>query len=346
VTVASSPPSPARVSARPRRLLRAVGVVAVAVVVALMAAWCAGAIYYSRPGGSRAGAVLAIAFVVATALAFLLLPERGRTLAGFLVAFVLVVIWWLSLPASNDRDWLPEVSVAPWASRDGDRITIHGVRNFDYRTETDFTPRWEDRTYDLRALDSGDLIAVYWAGKAIAHIMLSFGFGGRDYLAVSIETRKARGQSYSTLAGFFKQFELVYVAADERDVIRVRTTFRQPQEDVYVYRLQVPRENIRRVFLDYVKTMNEMRDTPRFYNTLTTNCTTTVLLHSHVNPGSPPLSWKILLPGYVPQYAYELGKLDTTRPFPELERRAWVNARAHAADGDSAFSQRIRDGAR
>jgi hypothetical protein len=337
-------PSPSRAGTLLRLFLRTLGVVAVAAVVALMAAWCAGAIYYSRPGGSRTGAVLAIAFVVATALAFLVFPKRKRTLAGFLVGFVLVVVWWLSLPASNDRDWLPEVSVTPWASRDGDRITIHGVRNFDYRTETDFTPRWEDRTYDLSTLDSGDLIAVYWAGKAIAHIMMSFGFGGRDYLAVSIETRKARGQSYSTIAGFFKQYELVYVVADERDVIRVRTTFRQPQEDVYVYRLRVPRENIHRVFLDYAKTMNEMRDHPRFYNTLTTNCTTTVLLHSHVNPDSPPLSWKILLSGYVPQHAYELGKLDTSLPFAELERRAWVNARAHAADRDPAFSQRIREG--
>jgi hypothetical protein len=336
--------SPSRVEGLVRLFLQTCGVVALAVVVALMAGWCAGAIYYSRPGGSRTGAVLGIAFALATALAFLLLPKRGRTLAGFLIAFVLVLAWWLSLPASNDRDWLSEVSVTPWATRDGDRITIHGVRNFDYRTETDFTPRWEDRTYDLRALDSGDLIAVYWGSKAIAHIMMSFGFGGQDYLAVSIETRKARGQGYSTIAGFFKQYELVYVAADERDVIRVRTTFRQPQEDVHLYRLQVPRENIRRVFLDYVKTMNDMRDHPRFYNTLTTNCTTTVLLHSRVNPESPPLSWKVLLSGYVPQHAYELGKLNTTLPFAELERRAWVNERAHAADRDPAFSQRIREG--
>jgi len=253
---------------------------------------------------------------------------------------------WLRLPASNDRDWLPEVAVTPGASGDGDLVTVRGVRNFDYRTETDFTPRWQDRTYDLRALDSGDLIAVYWAGKAIAHVMVSFGFAGRDYLAVSIETRKARGQTYSTIAGFFKQYELVYVAADERDVIRVRTTYRQPQEDVYVYRLQGSRENLRRVFLDYVKTMNDMRDHPQFYNTLTTNCTTTVLMHSHVNPESPPWSWKILLSGYLPQYVYELGKLGRTLPFAELERRAWVNQRAHAADRDPTFSQRIREAVR
>jgi hypothetical protein len=325
-----------------RLALRSLGIFVAALVVTVIAAWCAGALYYSRPGGSSTGAVLAVLFVVATALAFLLLPGRRRTLGGFLVAFGLVLAWWLWLPASNDRDWLPEVAVTPWASRDGDMITIHGVRNFDYRSETDFTPRWEDRTYDLRTLDSGDLIAVYWAGKAIAHIMVSFGFGGRDYLAVSIETRKARGQAYSTIAGFFKQYALVYVVADERDVIRVRTTYRQPQEDVYVYSLHGPRENLRRVFLDYVQTMNEMREHPRFYNTLTTNCTTTVLMHSHVNPESPPWSWKALLSGYLPQYIYELGKLDRTLPFEELERRAWVNARAHAADRDPAFSQRIR----
>jgi hypothetical protein len=234
------------------------------------------------------------------------------------------------------------VAVAPWVSQDGDLITIHGVRNFEYRTETDFTPRWEDRTYNLRDLDSADLIAVYWAGKAIAHIMVSFGFAGRDYVAVSIETRKARGQNYSTLAGIFKQYELVYIVGDERDLLGVRTSYRNPQEDVYVYRLQGPRENLRRFFLDYLKTMNEMRDHPQFYNTLTTNCTTSILLHTRVNQGAPPWSWKILLSGYVPQYVYELGRLDTSVPFAELERRARVNDRAHGAERDPAFSQRIR----
>jgi hypothetical protein len=324
--------------------LRGIGVVVVGLVVALMTAWAAGAIYYSDLPGSRLRAALALVFVAATALAFLLLPRRRRTLAGFLVAFALLVVWWLRIPASNDRDWQPDVAVTPWATVDGDLVTIHGVRYLDYRTETDFVPRWEDRTYDLRKLDSADLIAVYWAGKPIAHIMLSFGFEGKDYLAISIETRKERGESYSTIAGFFKQYELVYIVADERDLIRVRTNYRQPQEDVYVYRMRTPRANVRRVFLDYLKTMNELHERPSFYNTLTTNCTTGVLLHTRVNPETPPLSWKILLSGYVPDYAYELGRIDTTRPFPELERMSKVNERAHAADKDPAFSQRIREG--
>jgi hypothetical protein len=218
------------------------------------------------------------------------------------------------------------------------------VRNFSYRTETDFDPVWETRTYDLRELDSADLIAVYWAGKAIAHIMLSFGFAGRDYLAVSIETRKEKGEGYSTLAGFFRQYELYYVVADERDVVRVRTTYRKPQEDVYIYRVQGSRGNLRRVFLDYLNSINELHQRPRFYNTLLTNCTTSVWLHTRMNPESPPLSWKILLSGYVPDYLHDLGRLDTSMSFAELEKRSLVNARAHAAEKDPAFSQRIRDG--
>jgi hypothetical protein len=327
-----------------RRWARLVAAALIAVVVAVMTAWAAGAIYYGDFDGPRGRAAVALGFVVATVLAFALLPRRRRTLVGFLVVFAAVVVWWLRIPASNDRDWQPEVAVTPWAEIDGDRVTIHGVRNFDYRTETDFVPRWDDRTYDLRALDAVDLVAVYWAGPAIAHIFLSFGFGGRDYVAISIETRKEKGEAYSTIAGFFKQYELVYIVADERDVIRVRTTYRQPQEEVYVYRVRGPIANARRVFLDYVKGLNELKAHPRYYNTLTTNCTTGALMHTRVNPGSPPMSWKVLLSGYLPEYVYERGRLDTRRPFAELRRMSLVNKRAHAADTDPAFSQRIREG--
>ena len=329
---------------RGRRWPRLVTGVLVGVVVAVMSAWAAGAIYYGDFGGPRLRGALAAGLVLATALAFIVLPRRRRTLVGFLVVFAAVVAWWLRIPASNERQWQPDVSVTPWAEIDGNRVTVHGVRNFDYRTETDFVPRWEDRTYDLGKLNSVDLVAVYWAGPAIAHIFLSFGFAGKDYLAISIETRKEKGESYSTLAGIFKQYELVYIVADERDVIRVRTNYRQPQEDVYAYRVRAPRANGRRVFLDYLKGMNRLKRHPRFYNTVTTNCTTGALMHTRVNPGSPPMSWKVLFSGYVPEYIYDRGRLDTGRPFAELQRMSRVNERAHAADQDPAFSQRIRDG--
>ena len=314
------------------------------IIVLLTSAWAAGAIYYSPLPCEQLRAALAIGFIIATASAFVLLRQRRRVFVGYLLVFTALVILWLQIPAANNRDWQPEVSLAPYATLNGETITFHNVRNFNYRTESDFDPQWETRTYDLRKLDSVDLIAVYWAGKAIAHIMLSFGFAGEDYLAVSIETRKEKGESYSTLAGFFRQYELYYVVADERDVIRVRSNYRQPQEDVYIYRVNGPRENLRRVFLDYVNSINDMRERPRFYNTLTTNCTTSIWMHTRMNPESPPLSWKLLLSGYLPDYLYELGRLDKTRAFADLEKVSRVNARAHGADKDSAFSKRIREG--
>jgi hypothetical protein len=309
-----------------------------------MTIWGAAMLYFSPLLAESWRPLAAGAYAAITLLAFLFLPRRRRTLLISVCAFALLVLLFFQIPASNERNWQPEVAVTPYATINGDLVTIHGVRNLDYRTESDFKPRWETRTYDLRKLDSVDLIAVYWAGKAIAHIMLSFGFGGKDYVAVSIETRKEKGESYSTLAGFFRQYELVYVVADERDVIGVRTTYRQPQEDVYIYRVRAPLVNIRRGFLDYLKTMNDLREHPSYYNTLTTNCTTSVLFHTRMNPESPPMSWKVLLSGYVPDYLYELGRLDTARPFAELEKLSLVNARAHAADRDPAFSQRIREG--
>jgi hypothetical protein len=323
-------------------LLRVFFALLMGFAVIVLTAWSAGVLYYSTQGGSRTTAIVAVGFVVLVVLAFLLVPGRRRTLGVFFVVFVLVLGWWLTWPASNERPWLADVAEVPWSTQNGDVVTVHNVRNFDYRTETDFVPRWETRRYDLRELDSGDLIAVYWGSKAIAHIMVSFGFAGRDYLAMSIETRKEKGEGYSTVGGFFKQYELVYIVADERDVIGVRTNYRQPQEDVYVHRLNVPRENIRRIFLDYLRTMNDMKQRPVFYNTLVDNCTTGVRMHAGVNPNQPPWSWKIMLSGYVPEYVYDLGKLDRSVPFAELERRAWVNKRAQAAGKAADFSQRIR----
>ena len=306
--------------------------------------WGVGALYFSPLLPARWRAFAAASYGTASILAFALLPYPGRTAIAALAIFAVLVILFLRIPASNDRDWQPDVAVTPYATVNGDLVTVHGVRNFAYRTETDFTPRWEERTYDLRKLDSADIIAAYWTGKAIAHVMVSFGFEGKDYLAISIETRKEKGESYSTLAGFFRQYELYYVVADERDVIGVRTTYRQPQEDVYIYRVRVRQINIRRIFLDYIETINDMHARPRFYNTLTTNCTTSILMHTRIHPESPPMSWKVLLSGYVPDYLYELGRIDTTKPFADLEKLSRVNERAHAADQDAAFSQRIRQG--
>jgi hypothetical protein len=249
----------------------------------------------------------------------------------------------LTLRASNDRDWQPDVAILPSADIKGDLVTVHNIRNFAYRTETDYTPAYYDKTFDLSRLASVDLVAVYWMGPKIAHIFLSFGFGGNDYLAISIETRKEVGEAYSTVKGFFREYELYYVVADERDVIRLRTNYRKdPPEQVHLYRIHAPIEKGRRLFLEYMRQINALNRQPEFYNTLTTNCTTSIWLNSKVNPDHLPFSWKLLLTGYLPRYMYDEGKLDTSLPFEELQKRSLINERAQAADKAEDFSERIR----
>jgi hypothetical protein len=309
--------------------------------------WGALALALVGPGGDKGRLVLAAVYGLAGLAAVVaLVLHRGLRFAlpVFAVVLVAIGVWWSSIKPSNERDWQPEVARLAYATISGDLVTVHNIRNFDYRTETDFTPAYYDRTYDLKKLDSGDLIAVYWMGPAIAHLFLSFSFGD-DHLAISIEARKEKGEGYSSAKGFFRQYELYYVVADERDVVRVRTNYRKdPPEDVYIYPVRVPRENIRRLFLEYMRKLNALRERPEFYNTLTTNCTTAILMNTRVNPDSLPFSWKVLVSGYAPAYAYESGRLDRTLPFEELKRRSLVNAAGKAADQAPDFSRRIRAG--
>jgi hypothetical protein len=330
-----------------RRFLRGSARGLGALLVLVITGWGALALGLVGPGGDKGRLVLAAVYGVAGLGAVVaLVLHRGYRFAlpVFAVALVAISFWWGGLRPSNERDWQPEVARLAYATINGDMVTVHNIRNFDYRTETDFTPAYYVRTYDLNKLDSGELVAVYWMGPAIAHLFLSFGFGD-DHLAISIEARKEKGEGYSSAKGFFRQYELYYVVADERDVVRVRTNYRKdPPEDVYVYPLRVPRENIRRVFLEYIHKMNALREHPEFYNTLTTNCTTAILMNTRVNPDSLPFSWKVLLSGYTPAYVYESGRMDQSLPFEELKKRSLVNAAAQAADQAPDFSRRIRAG--
>jgi hypothetical protein len=323
--------------------LRALGIACLGLAVAGATVWGALAIYYSDLPGEPVRIGLAAAFALGTLLAFGLLRNRRRTLLGFLVAFAILLAWWIAIAPSNERDWQTDVAVLPYATRDGDLVTLHNIRNFDYRTEQDFVPRYDERTFDLRKLDAVDLIAVYWAGEAIAHIMVSFGFGG-EHVAFSIETRKEKGEAYSSIAGFFKRYELIYLAGDERDLIRVRTDYRRPEEQVYLYRTRARPDNARRLFLEYVDKMNQLRQRPEFYNTLTTNCTTDVWYLVRALTGELPLDWRVLLSGYFPEYVYDLGSLDTSMPFAQLKAQSLINDKAHAADQAPDFSARIRAG--
>jgi len=269
---------------------------------------------------------------------------RKRLLAAYSILFVAILSWWLfAINPSNERQWQPDVAKLAYATFDGDTVTVHNIRDFDYRSEFDFQPAYYTKTYDLKKLEGVDLFAIYWMGPAIAHTILSFNFGGNDHLAVSIEARKELGEGYSTIKGFFRQYELIYIVADERDVIRLRTNYRKnPPEDVFLYRLQGPQQTARRLFLEYMKKINELNVEPKFYNTLLDNCTTVIWLNTRINPEHLPFSWEILLSGYLPQYLYESRRLDSRISFLELQRQAHINNRAQAADQAADFSARIR----
>ena len=309
-----------------------------------MTTWATLAIYYSNLPGEYLRSGIAGLFAFATATAFLFLPKRRRTLVYFVVVFAVVVAWWMMIPASNTRNWEQEVAREPYATIEGDLITIHNIRNFNYRTEKDFNAVYYDKTFDLTKLDSADLIAVYWMGDAVAHIMMSFGFEGKDFITFSIETRKEQGKDYSTIKGFFKQYELTFIAGDERDLIRVRTDYRSPREDVYLYRVAARPKRVREVFMGYIRQINDMKQRPEWYNTLTTNCATSVIHLVRATGGQVRYNWKILLSGYAPQYAYDLGALDTRIPFEELKRRSYINPKAHTIGNDPDFSRKIREG--
>jgi len=315
------------------------------------ALWGSLALHYAGPGGGLRDP-LTLAFAALGAMCLLGTALRRRharlfhaALAAYGVAFLALLVWWQGIEPSNDRDWRAEESRLPYATIDGDLVTVHNIRNFDYRSESDFSPAYLERRYDLRQLKGIDLAAVYWMGPAIAHIYLSFVFADQPPLAISIEARKERGEGYSSLAGFFRQYELFYVVADERDVTRVRTNYRQdPPEQVYLYRLRGRPDNRRRIFLEYMRKLNALRTEPEFYNTLTTNCTTVIWQHSLVNPDHLPFSWKILASGYLPEYLYEQGVLADGLPFEQLRGRSHINAAAQAADSATDFSRRIRAG--
>jgi len=330
-----------------RRISAAIGLILLVLFTIASGAWGALALLYSSPLSETARIVLAAIFGIVALVAAIALAVRRwrwRAAGAYWVAFFALLAWFFSLAPSNDRDWQADVATLPYATVAGDIVTMHNIRNFDYRSETDYTPAYYDKSFDVSKLTGVDIIAVYWMGPAVAHIFVSFEFAGSDHLAVSIETRKEKGEEYSTLKGFFRQYELYYVVADERDVIRLRTNYRKdPPEDVYVYRAQGPLENGRRLFLDYVRKINSLQEKAEFYNTLTTNCTTNIWMHTLVNVGHLPFSWKILASGYVPQYMYEAGRLDNSVPFAELQKRALVNPRAHGADKAQDFSRRIRE---
>ena len=306
-----------------------------------MAGWATLAILFSNlPGFLRPwiAGIFGIGSLVA------LVGRYGNRLAqlGFLAAFAVVLVWWLFMPPSNSRNWQPDVAVLPWAEIQGTRVTIHNIRNCDYRSETDYTVRHYDRTFDLAKLKSIDLSLVYWGSPYIAHTMLSFGFEGDGVVCFSVETRKEIGEAYSNFKGFFRQYELTYVVADERDLIGLRTNYRG--EQVYLYRLDYSADLVRRIFLDYLSKVNSLKERPEWYNALTGNCMNSIRIHTAPYNPDARLDWRLIVNGFIDEMLYERKAVDTSQPFPELKKRSLINERAKGLDKSPDFSQLIRVG--
>jgi uncharacterized MnhB-related membrane protein len=320
------------------RVIKLIGWTFAWLVTFVCATWAFGALYFDFP---KAGAVAAIVFLLALLAAVVFVRGKLLKIAIVFGAFAVVVAWWLTLKPSNDEAWQPDVAQTAWADINGDEITIHNVRNCDYRTDTDFTPHWETRTVRLSQITGMDVAIDYWGSPWISHPIISFQFADALPLCFSIETRKTIGETYSAIRGFYRQYTLIYVASDERDVIRVRTNYRRG-EDVYLYRTLASPDQARGRFLEYIHAMNQLHAQPRWYNAVTANCTTAIRAQRAVHKRAP-WDWRMLINGTADKMLYQDHAIATGGlPFAELKQRSLINQRARAADRDPDFSRAIR----
>ncbi len=325
----------------PGRLLRRASAALCFFGQLLLLVWVVLAIYYSDLPWPWARLGLAAAFA-GFAVWALWVARRPRTKWAFAGAFAVVVIWWTCIPASQSRSWRPEVAILPRATFDGDRVRLDNVRNFVYRTRDDFDVRYEQREVSLARLVSVDLFVSYWKIGPIAHTFLSFNFDdGSPPVCISIETRPEIGEGFDPIASLFKQFELIYVVGDERDIVRVRTDYRN--EDVFLYRIRATREAVQQLFRVYLERINRLADRPEWYNLLSNNCTLNIIRYSRAVGGRHRrFDLHHLLNGLIDRYVYGLGIVDTSLGFEELRRRSHINDSARTAGVSEDFSAQIR----
>jgi hypothetical protein len=267
---------------------------------------------------------------------------RRIALALVLVALLPVAVCSLRRP-SLTREWTADQKVLPRTEFRGPLVTVHNVRNFDYVSESKYVPRYYDRTYDLRQLDTMWFVVEPFSDfDGAAHTFVSYGFRNGTYLAVSVEIRKEKGETYSPWKGLVRQYELSYIAGDERDLIGLRTNHRR--HDVYLYPIRSTPEARRKMFVEMLTRANALQVKPEFYNTATNTCTTNIVRHVNAIVREPIAPWSaaVLLPGYSDRLAWKLGLIDTSLPLAELRERYYISDLARAAEDAEDFSQRIR----
>ena len=324
-------------------ILRIAALLLATLLLGVPAVWAALALWYQGPGGALKSVIVLLWSAFALGVLIALWQGRaGLAFLSFALAFGVLLIWWQSIAPTNERLWADDVAQITNGTVDGNHVTLRNVRNFDWRSDGDYTQRWETRGYDLDKLTSVDMIMSYWDGWAIAHMLVSFGFDDGQHVAFSVEVRRRKNETYSELGGFFKRDGLSIIAADERDVIRVRTNIRG--EDDYLYRIRMPLPAMRSLFLGYVEQADGLVNTPRFYNTITVNCTTLVYHMMKRIIGYLPWSYRLLFTGYLPAYVYRVGGLDQRFTLEELRALGRITDRARQSDRSDNFSADIRKG--
>jgi hypothetical protein len=332
-----------------RRILRYLAFLVLGLLLLALTFWAAAALYFDvRVSWLRVP--LAVVYLLGIAVFWIFVPSaalRRLPIPGWMIkpiatlaGFLLVLAWWFSLRPSNDRNWQPDVAVLPYAEIKGNQVTVHNIRNCVYRAEQDFDVHYYDKTFNLDELRSVDLFLVTWGSPHIAHTMISFGFTGGDYVCFSIETRKEKGEGYSAVKGLFRQFELTYIIGDERDLVRLRTNYRQGEE-ACLYNLRVTPGQARQLFLDYIARANSLREKPEWYNALTDNCTTGIRTQRSAAERQP-WDWRMLVNGHLDELLYERGTIATNLPLAELKQRSHINPVAKNADNAVDFSRLIR----
>jgi uncharacterized protein DUF4105 len=302
--------------------------------------WATLAIYYSNLPWPGLRLAVAIAFACFAIWAIWISSRRRQMSVVFTLLYVGVVAWWLSISPSHDRPWRPEVAVMPRVFMDGDRVRITGVRNFEYRTRNDFNVRYEEREISLSHLTGIDFYVSYWSEGLVGHTFLSFIFDNAPPLSISIETRPEVGEGFNPIASLFKQFELIYVVGDERDIVGVRTNYRR--ETVYLYHLNMMPDKARRLLLIYLARINDLAHRPEFYHLLSNSCTINIIRYANAAGRVGGFEIRHLLNGLIDGYLYDSGRIDASLPYDELRQRSLINEAAQAADGGSDFSERIR----
>ncbi|KTD62492.1 DUF4105 domain-containing protein [Legionella shakespearei] len=301
--------------------------------------WSSLALYYSNLPWVSTRIIMGISFALFGVWAFWI-TKKPRGVIVFFILFIGILIWWSTILPSHDREWRPEVAVMPRAIINGDTVRFTGFRNFEYRSRNDFTPRYEEREVSLAHLTGVDFYISYFMQGPVGHTFVSFIFDNAPPVSISIETRPEVGESFAPVASMFKQFELIYVVGDERDLVRVRTNYRG--EQVYLYHLNITRENARNLFMVYLNRINELADKAEFYNLLSNSCTVNIIRYANKAGREGRMNIRHYLNGLIDGYLYSHGWLDTDLTFDELRRRSLINAAAEAADQSPDFSKLIR----